>query len=75
MRARETGEQERVDTKNIQVISKAEPPQGRSWPPSNLFVALGSLFLGAAAGSGVAFARAARLGGSRRGFAGKAELG
>ena len=27
MRARETGEQERLDTKNIRVISRAEPPQ------------------------------------------------
>ena len=35
VRARETGEQERLDTKNIRVISRAELPQGRSFPPSN----------------------------------------
>ena len=46
VRARETGEQERVDTKNIQVISRAELPLNRSWPPSNLIVALGCAFPG-----------------------------
>ena len=35
VRARETGEQERLDTKNIRVISRAELPQRRSFPPSN----------------------------------------
>ena len=43
VRARETGEQERLDTKNIRVISRADPPQRRSsrrriccspWAPS-----------------------------------------
>ena len=62
VRARETGEQERVDTKNIQVISRAELPMNRSWPPSNLFVALGALFLGVAAGSGIVFMRASQDG-------------
>ena len=45
VRARETGEQERVDTKNIRVISRAEPPLHRSFPPSNLLIAVGALLL------------------------------
>ncbi len=44
IRARETGEQERVDTKNIQVISKADVPLSRSSPPSNTLLALGAIF-------------------------------
>ena len=54
VRARETGEQERIDTKNIQVISKAEQPLGRSWPPSSSLIALAAVFLGVAAGAGLA---------------------
>jgi polysaccharide biosynthesis transport protein len=59
VRARETGEQERLDTKNIQIISRADPPPMRSWPPSNLLVALGAIFLGVAAGGGLVMLRAA----------------
>ena len=55
VRARETGEQERLDTKNIRVISRANLPLNRSWPPSNLIIALGALFLGVAAGTGILF--------------------
>ncbi len=58
VRARETGEQERLDTKNIQVISKAELPQRRSSPPSSLLVAAAALLLGAAAGTGIVLLRA-----------------
>jgi len=57
VRARETGEQERIDTKNIQVISKAELPQNRSWPPSSSLIALAAVFLGVAAGAGLALMR------------------
>src|SRR6202034_242713 len=46
VRARETGEQERVDTKNIQIISKADLPQIRTSPPPNLLLALGAVLLG-----------------------------
>ena len=53
VRARETGEQERLDTNNIRVISKADLPLRRSWPPSNLLVAFGTLFLGFATGTGI----------------------
>jgi polysaccharide biosynthesis transport protein len=57
VRARETGEQERLDTKNIQVISRAEAPPNRSWPPSNTVIALGAVLLGIAAGAGIALMR------------------
>ena len=57
VRARETGEQERVDTKNIRVISRADPPQRRSFPPSNLMLALAGLILGVGAGFGITIMR------------------
>jgi hypothetical protein len=57
VRAKETGEQERLDTKNIRVISRADVPLRRSFPPSNTLLALGALLLGVAAGTGIVFAR------------------
>jgi uncharacterized protein involved in exopolysaccharide biosynthesis/Mrp family chromosome partitioning ATPase len=57
VRARETGEQERVDTKNIRVISPADLPQRRSFPPSNLLLALAALLFGVASGSGIVIMR------------------
>ncbi|MGO9397017.1 MAG: GumC family protein [Xanthobacteraceae bacterium] len=57
VRARETGEQERLDTKNIRVISPAAAPLYRSYPPSNALLALGAVLFGVAAGSGIVFAR------------------
>ena len=57
MRARETGEQGRVDTKNIQVISWATAPLKRSFPPSNTLLALAALMFGLAAGSGIVITR------------------
>ena len=53
VRARETGEQERIDTKNIRVISRADTPLYRSFPPSNLLIAVSALLLGIAAGTGI----------------------
>jgi polysaccharide biosynthesis transport protein len=53
VRARETGAQEHLDTKNIQVISKADVPLNRTWPPANAILALGAIVLGIAAGSGL----------------------
>lgn len=47
--ARETGEEEKLTSKNIRVISTAEPPLKPSFPPRKLFVAggtLGGLLLG-----------------------------
>ncbi|HEY6254321.1 MAG TPA: exopolysaccharide transport family protein [Xanthobacteraceae bacterium] len=58
VRAKETGEQERLDTNNIRVISTADLPLRRSWPPSNTMVALAALFLGLAAGTGTVLLRA-----------------
>jgi uncharacterized protein involved in exopolysaccharide biosynthesis/Mrp family chromosome partitioning ATPase len=58
VRARETGEQEQLDTKNIRVISRAELPLHRSSPPSNMLIALAGLLLGVAAGTGIVFMRA-----------------
>ena len=57
VRARETGEQERLDTKNIRVISRADPPQRRSFPPSNMLLAVGAVLLGVGAGTGIAIMR------------------
>jgi len=53
VRARETSEQERIDTKNIRVISPADTPLRRSFPPSNLVLAIGAFLIGAAAGTGI----------------------
>jgi polysaccharide biosynthesis transport protein len=57
LRARQTGEQERVDTKNIQIISKADLPLNRTSPPSNALLAMGAVLLGLAAGSGLVLLR------------------
>ena len=57
VRARETGEQERLDTKNIRVISRADVPLRRSFPPSNLLLAVSAILLGIAAGSGIVIMR------------------
>ncbi len=57
VRSRETGEQERLDTKNIRVISKADVPLRRSWPPSYALIAFGAVMLGLSAGTGLALLR------------------
>ena len=57
VRARETGEQERLDTKNIRVISRAEVPLRRSFPPSSLLLAMAGTLFGIAAGSGMVIVR------------------
>jgi polysaccharide biosynthesis transport protein len=57
VRARETGEQQQIDTKNIRVISKADMPLRRSSPPSSILIALGALLLGAATGCGIVLVR------------------
>ncbi len=59
VRARETGEQEQIDTKNIRVISPAGIPLYRSFPPSNRLLAAASLVFGIAAGIGIVLAREA----------------
>jgi len=57
VRARETGEQERLDTKNIRVISRADLPLHRSFPPSNLILAVAALALGIGAGIAITLLR------------------
>jgi uncharacterized protein involved in exopolysaccharide biosynthesis/Mrp family chromosome partitioning ATPase len=57
VRARETGEQERLDTKNIRIISRADPPQRRSSPPSNAVLGAGALVFGVTAGIGIVLMR------------------
>lgn len=57
LRARQTGEQERIDTKNIQIISKADLPLNRTSPPSNALLAFAAVLLGLAAGSGLVLLR------------------
>ena len=57
VRARETGEQEQLDTKNIRIISRADLPLRRSFPPSNTILALAALILGIAAGVGIIIVR------------------
>jgi polysaccharide biosynthesis transport protein len=60
VRSRETGEQERLDTRNVRVISTADVPLTRSWPPSSVLVALGAMFFGLSAGTGLALLRGTR---------------
>ena len=57
VRARETGEQQQIDTKNIRVISRADMPLRRSSPPSSILIALGALLFGAATGAGIVLVR------------------
>ena len=57
VRARETGEQEQLDTKNIRIISRADPPQRRSSPPSSAVMGAGALAFGVAAGIGIVLMR------------------
>lgn len=57
VRARETGGQERLDTKNIRVISRADLPLHRSFPPSNLILAVAALALGIGAGIAITILR------------------
>jgi uncharacterized protein involved in exopolysaccharide biosynthesis len=59
VRSRETGEQERLDTRNVRVISEADLPLRRSWPPGNLILAAASLIFGVSIGTGLAFLREA----------------
>jgi polysaccharide biosynthesis transport protein len=54
VRARETQEQERLDTANVRVISDAQPPVERSWPPRRLVLLAAATGLGLAGGIGFA---------------------
>jgi uncharacterized protein involved in exopolysaccharide biosynthesis/Mrp family chromosome partitioning ATPase len=59
-RARETGEIGQLDTRNVRVISPADIPLQRSWPPSFMMVSLAAIFLGAAIGGGWVLLRDSR---------------
>ncbi len=59
VRSRETNEQERIDTKNIRIISKADLPLTRSSPPASTILGLAALLLGFASGVGIVLTRAA----------------
>jgi succinoglycan biosynthesis transport protein ExoP len=65
VRARETREQERLDTVNVRVLSDAQPPLDRSWPPRRLILLLAALGAGLLAGVGLAYA-AEQIGRSSR---------
>jgi uncharacterized protein involved in exopolysaccharide biosynthesis len=56
VRARETREQERLDTVNVRVLSDAQAPLDRSWPPRRLLLLLAALCAGLPAGVGLAYA-------------------
>jgi succinoglycan biosynthesis transport protein ExoP len=56
VRARETREQERLDTVNVRVLSDAQPPLDRSWPPRRLLLLLAALAAGLLGGVGLAYA-------------------
>jgi uncharacterized protein involved in exopolysaccharide biosynthesis/Mrp family chromosome partitioning ATPase len=56
-RSRETSEQERVNTTNVRVLSEANVPNKRAFPPRILIVLALALAFGAAAGAGLGFAR------------------
>ncbi len=53
-RTRETGQQGRLDTTNMRVISAATPPLGRSWPPSPKLMLPVALLLGLFLGTALA---------------------
>ena len=66
VRSRETQEQEQVDTKNIRVISRADMPLTRSWPPSGVIIAAAAMMLGAACGTGIVLLRGLQEPGTAR---------
>ncbi|TIY02043.1 MAG: lipopolysaccharide biosynthesis protein, partial [Mesorhizobium sp.] len=55
-RSRQITEREQIDTTNVQVISTAVPPKGRSWPPRTPLMASLGAFAGFALGMLLALA-------------------
>jgi Mrp family chromosome partitioning ATPase len=52
-RAHETGEQIGIDTTNVRIITRATPPEQKSWPPLGLLL-MGAIGSGIGLGSGLA---------------------
>jgi uncharacterized protein involved in exopolysaccharide biosynthesis/Mrp family chromosome partitioning ATPase len=57
VRARETGEQGGIDTKNVRIISRADLPLYRSFPPGNLVLSLLAVAIGVGGGLGLGLLR------------------
>ncbi|WP_018237100.1 GumC family protein [Ensifer sp. BR816] len=55
-RAQQITERQQIDTTNIRVISRALPPNSRSWPPRTSILLVAGAALGLAAGIGIALA-------------------
>lgn len=53
-RTREVAEQERINTANVSIVSPAQVPEAKSWPPRALLVLAGALVLGFLLGCGSA---------------------
>ncbi|MCW0001418.1 GumC family protein [Pararhizobium sp. YC-54] len=53
-RAQQITEQQQINTSNIRVISRAMPPQSRSWPPRTLILLAAGAFAGVVIGIGLA---------------------
>lgn len=56
VRARETREQEQLDSANVRILSDAQPPRDRFWPPRLMILLLGALALGGFGGAALAYA-------------------
>ena len=56
-RSRETSEQERVNTANVRVLSEANLPNKRAFPPRSILVIAAALAFGLMAGTGLGFMR------------------
>jgi polysaccharide biosynthesis transport protein len=56
VRARETGEQQSIDSTNARVISQASPPRDKSWPPRGILL-MGALVAGLGIGTGIGLMR------------------
>jgi uncharacterized protein involved in exopolysaccharide biosynthesis len=71
-RARQITEREQIDTTNVQVISTAVPPGGRSWPPRTIVLVGMGTFAGFALGMmlsiGLGIVRDMRQSPMRQGF-------
>jgi uncharacterized protein involved in exopolysaccharide biosynthesis len=55
VRTRQMREQERLDTTNVRILSDAQPPAERAWPPRRLIMLLAGLIAGIVGGVGLAF--------------------